>query len=99
MEPDAAPLVKEAQILACTRHKTDDLIPHLAYLDLFPVRSPALAAFAVELFRRFKYSLIRTFMAVDTLNLYEGLCGIFNGIVMNSTPCDANGELRREPQI
>jgi len=72
------------------------MVPHL---ESIPHVTPFRAAFAVELFRRFKYSLIRTFMAVDTLNLYEGLCGIFNGIVMNSTPCDANGELRREPQI
>ena len=101
IDPSAAPLVKAAQIAAHTRRKTDALIEHLQYLDLLPpaADSPALAAFAVELFRRFKYSLVRAFMSVEAVNHYEDMCGTLNAIVMNSTPCDARGEIRREPPV
>jgi len=101
IEPRAAPLVKAAQILACTRRKTDDLIEQVQYLDLLPpaAESSALAAFAVELFRRFKFSLVRAYMSVEAVNHYEDMCGIFNAIVMHSTPCDARGETRHEPPV
>ena len=99
VDPDAAPLVKAAQIAAWTRHKTDALIEHLQYLDLSPVRSPALAAFAVELFRRFKGSLLPALMSIEVEDQYDHLCGILGAIVMGSTPCDRYGEIRHEPPV
>jgi hypothetical protein len=80
--PHAACLIKEAQLLTCIPKRTDCLIEQLQYLDLSPVHSPALAVFAVELFRRFRLKVCM-FMPIEANQRYEEMCFSFSTIVFD----------------
>jgi hypothetical protein len=94
--PDAACLVKEAQILACTHSKVDSLLPHLQYLDQMPEAPLSLAVFAVELFRRLQ-PYIYFHMSADAEQHYRHMCFVLNDSMRGFNACDPRGENRRGP--
>jgi len=78
--PHAACLIKEAQLLACIPKKADGLIGRLE--QLASVHSPALAVFAVELYRCFQPKVC-VFMSIEGNQRYEELCHSFYAIVFD----------------
>jgi len=79
--PHAACLIKEAQLLTCIPKKADGLIERLQQLAFaLPVHSPALAVFAVELFRSLRLKICMR-MSIEANQHYEEMCYMFSTIV------------------